>query len=41
MSGHLLIDDTEDIGDILHEVELHDGGPETSGGMRGVGKLNL
>lgn len=40
MDGYLLINDAEDIGDILQEVELHNGGPEASGSAWGVFELN-
>jgi len=40
VDGYLLINDVEDIGDVLQEVELHNGGPEASGGAWGVFELN-
>ena len=41
MDSHLLTDDAEDVGNILHEVELYNGGPETSGSTGSVCELNL
>lgn len=40
MYGYLLINDTEDIGDVLQEVELHNRGPEASGSAWGVFELD-
>ena len=41
VNGHLLINDTEDISDVLQEVELYNGGPKASGSTWGICELNL